>query len=91
MRFNVGFFCVTEKSRALNLRLATGHAALENQKAPIEIKSMVTIKGRKMRNTESPADLRAVSSLRSASEPKAMMEATRMASGRARFTSRAEA
>ena len=52
---------------------------------------MVKINGRKIRNTESPADFRAVNSLRSANEPKAMMDATKMAKGNAKLTNRADA
>ena len=53
--------------------------------------SMVTTSGRKILKMESPADFNAVNSLRSESDPNAMIDATKMASGRARFTKRAEA
>ena len=52
---------------------------------------MHRIKGVKIRTKDMPAAFMAVSSLRSAKFPIAMMDATKTAKGRARFTNLAEA
>ena len=70
---------------------AEGQALLENQSAPPEIKIIKINSGLKILIRGTPADLIAVSSFLSERFPNAIILATRIAIGRARFTILAEA
>ena len=65
---------------------AEGQALLENQSAPPEIKIIKINSGLKILIRGTPADLIAVSSFLSERFPNAIILATRIAIGRARFT-----
>ena len=71
--------------------LAAGQPVLLNQSAPPQRRIMQKTRGRRMRKDDMPDAFMAVSSLRSARLPSAMMEATNTARGRAKLTRRAEA
>ena len=91
-RLKAGFCLVTEYNRALNFMLAAGQPVLLNQSAAAAKKDHADNKGPEDAERTTCRDaFMAVSSLRSARLPMAMMEATSTASGRARLTKRAEA
>ena len=62
-----------------------------NHNAPPQRNTMQTTRGRWIRKNDMPEAFMAVSSLRSARFPSAMIEATKTARGSAKLTKRAEA
>lgn len=53
--------------------------------------TIATVKGRMIRGRDKPADFKAVNSFFSASDPKAIIDAIKMARGNAKLTNRADA